>query len=293
MKPAVAVKLRPGERRWTMPPSRRAVRSAPVLPRVVPWVSVCSRPPSSSARARSFWSKAVVVYRTRARAGSNLSEPNCEPAPLSTRTETSAGFQATRKPTGMGEGTLMGISRGGSCWAAAGAARAQQRAKARERTEGTISAVRPRVADRLEDRARDEVRGIAARLEQRTHLGGGDLRDDDALAASAPRRVAAAPDGDDARELRHPVEALPLGLLRVEVAAEHEREARAGVLALEPFEQVHGAGLPRLLFRARDAGRGELRGHLLAEGEPVLVRPDQRLSEGVLEDGNEPQLVDR
>src|SRR5438132_771031 len=108
------------------------------------------------------------------------------------RTERSMGFQATRKPTGMGEGTRMGVSAGSS----AEAARLIASARARIRTLPTISAVRPSRANRLEDCARHEMREIAARAQGRAHLGGGDGK-------GAPRHL------DDARQLRDAIESLP------------------------------------------------------------------------------------
>ena len=69
-------------------------------------------------------------------------EPNSDPAPLSRRTDSSVGFQATRNPTGIGEGTVMGTSFGSSLvarfagFASEGPASATARTKARERTRG-------------------------------------------------------------------------------------------------------------------------------------------------------------
>src|SRR5205085_3759619 len=87
-----------------------------------------------------------AVYRPRKRSGCSLSEPNCEPLPVSSRTDSSEGFQATRRPVGVGSGISMGVSgtSGGGLlgWAGAGRATAAARRKAGvERTDGRYSAV--------------------------------------------------------------------------------------------------------------------------------------------------------
>src|ERR1700730_18554448 len=242
MKPALAVAMNPGEMRVAVPPSRRDVTSAPFDPDAVPCVSLWNCPPSISARAISFSPNMVVVQRPRARRSMTLSEPNCAPAPLSTRTERSIGFQARRKPTGMGEGTAIGVSAGSpigvsagcSGTANAGAAAARQSKAGRGRALGRNPRDRPGVANGFQHGARDEMGRVPARLQQSAHLRGRNLGDGDAtFAMTRPL------DGDDARELLHAIEALPLRLLGVEVGAEDQRPARVRVLAVEPLEQIH------------------------------------------------------
>ena len=98
MGPALAVMVNPGEMRVAVPPRRRTVKSTPFDPSRLPCVSLSNWPPSISARAINCSSNRVVVQRARPRKSCTLSEPNSEPAPLSTRTESSVGFQATRNP---------------------------------------------------------------------------------------------------------------------------------------------------------------------------------------------------
>src|SRR5437763_1695401 len=111
------------------------------------------------------------------------------------RSEMMVGFQATRKPTGMGDGTRIGVSTGSSAEAAR--LRARARAKARMRTWPNISAVRASRADCVEHGARNDVREIGAGVEGGADLGGGSGK-------YAPR------DLDDAGELLDAIEALPL-----------------------------------------------------------------------------------
>src|SRR5205823_3347361 len=140
-------------------------------------------------------------------------------------------------PVGVGSGISMGISgTSGETllgWASAGRATAAATRKAGvERTAGrynadsmcaVYSAVGAPRVDGAQHGARHQVRGVAARREQRAHLGGRDLRQQRTRAARHGKTGAL--DGNDARQLLDALEALPLRPRRREIRAEHQGPA--------------------------------------------------------------------